>query len=253
MPARHGWRLLGRKALIAGSNADWARAVALAFSSEGANVALVCPPQEGCDVEEMSRWMHRPGNEPVPLPGDLGTEEGCAQLVTDSVRALGRLDILIIDANRPPNVARPRGVGDIALMSTEQFDATFSRHIYTIFWLTKAALPHLGPGSSIINTGPPSGADGDDIALDYSATKGAIMVFTRSLARQLADRGVRVNAVAPEPIWTPRTAHEEPESGERRGRQEKLTATYVWLASTESGYATGQLYGAVDAGILAAG
>jgi len=249
-----GGRLLGRKALIAGGDSDWSRAVAIAFSIEGADVALCCPPPQGSSVgeessvDEMGRWMHRAGHKPVPLPGDLSTEDACAQRVAASVRALGSLDILVIDASRPRSVARPRSVGDIAHMSTEQFDATFSRNIYTMFWLTKAALPHLGPGSSIINTGPPTGADAADIELDYSATKGAIMVFTRSLAGQLAGRGIRVNAVAPEPIWTPRTVAGESAAGERRGRQQALISTYVWLASTHSCYATGQLYGAVDAG-----
>lgn len=245
-----GGRLLGRKALIAGGDPDWSRAVAIAFSIEGADVALSCPPPQGSDVDEMGRWMHRAGHKPVALPGDLSTEDACAQRVAGSVRALGSLDILVIDASRPSGVARPRSVGDIAHMSTEQFDATFSRNIYTMFWLTKAALPHLGPGSSIINTGPPTGADAADIELDYSATKGAIMVFTRSLAGQLAGRGIRVNAVAPEPIWTPRTVAGDAAAGERRGRQQALMSTYVWLASTESCYATGQLYGAVDAADL---
>jgi NAD(P)-dependent dehydrogenase (short-subunit alcohol dehydrogenase family) len=222
---RDGARLRGRKALIAGGDPEWSRAVARAFASEGADV-----------------------RRSVPLAGNLRNEGTCGQLVAASVRALGGLDILVIDASRPRSVAGPGSVVDIAHMSTEQFDATFRSNIYAMFWLTKAALPHLGPGSSIINTGPPSGAPAKDIALDYSATKGAIMVFTRSLATQLAARGIRVNAVAPEPLWIPRATTGEPAVGTRRSRQEALLSTYVWLASNESSYANGQLYGAVDAG-----
>jgi NAD(P)-dependent dehydrogenase (short-subunit alcohol dehydrogenase family) len=180
-------------------------------------------------------------------------EQVCKQLVADAVRELGGLDILV------SNATRQQAVADIADMSTEQFDATFKRNIYAMFWLTKAALPHLGPGSSIINTSTSASRDVSELLLDYSATKGAIMVFTKSLAKQLASRGIRVNAVAPLPIWTPRASNDDPGSDGQReagaddpvarcGRQVELASTYVLLASNESSYATGQLYGAIGGG-----
>jgi NAD(P)-dependent dehydrogenase (short-subunit alcohol dehydrogenase family) len=162
------------------------------------------------------------------------------------VSELGGIDILV------SNVTRQQSVADIAQMSTEQFDATFKSNIYAMFWLAKAALPHMRPGSSIINTSSVDCCDPSDILLDYSATKGAIMVFTKSLAKQLASRGIRVYAVAPGPIWTPLPSSDDPPTdigadtcAAGGARQAELASTYVLLASNESSYATGQLYGAV--------
>jgi NAD(P)-dependent dehydrogenase (short-subunit alcohol dehydrogenase family) len=189
----------------------------------------------------------------VALPGDLRDETFCNRLVADAARELGGLDILVSNTNRQEASA------DIAEMSTEQFDASFKTNIYAMFWLTKAALAHLGPGSSIINTSSPKAFDSSDILLDYSATKGAIMVFTKSLAKQLAHRGIRVNAVAPGPIWTPfQSSGSADHSGaagesdaepvmERGDEPVELASTYVLLASSESSYATGQIYGVVGA------
>jgi NAD(P)-dependent dehydrogenase (short-subunit alcohol dehydrogenase family) len=256
----NGGRLVGRRALVTGADSDWGWLVAMAFADQGADV--VCSylpqlqpqpqsqPQQRRAIEVMTRSKHGAGRHMALVPGDLRTEQGCHQLIADSVRGLGGLDILVIDA------ARLQPVADIAMMTTEQFDATFRSNIHAMFWLTKSALPHLAPGSSIINTGAPAGAGAGDIQLDYSASKGAITVFTRCLAQQLAGRGIRVNAVAPAPIWTPRSLGGEPPVGDAancggnrdHGSRSQLASLYVLLASTESSYATGQLYGAVDAG-----
>jgi NAD(P)-dependent dehydrogenase (short-subunit alcohol dehydrogenase family) len=247
---RESGRLLGRRALVIGGESDMGRAAAIAFAIEGADVAFSYSPAAQSDADEVARVIRRGGRKAMALPGELRDEQACKQLVADAVRELGGIDILVSNATRQPAVA------DIADMSTEQFDATFKRNIYAMFWLTKAALPHMSPGSSIINTSTSSSADASDLLLDYSATHGAIMVFTKSLAKQLASRGIRVNAVAPQPIWTPRASNDDPGSdGEREagaddpiarcGRQVELASTYVLLASNESSYATGQLYGAV--------
>jgi NAD(P)-dependent dehydrogenase (short-subunit alcohol dehydrogenase family) len=243
-------RLLGRRALVTGGDSDIGRAAAIAFAAEGADVAFNYLPREQSEADDVARHIRQAGRKAVLLPGDLRDEKICNQLVTQAVRELGGLDILV------SNATRQHAIADIAEMSTEQFDATFKGNIYAMFWLTKAALPHMGPGSSIINTSSATSCDPSEILLDYSATKGAIMVFTKSLAKQLASRGIRVNAVAPEPIWTPLATADDPPAGKaaeveagdstkRCGRQAELASTYVLLASDESSYATGQLYGAV--------
>jgi NAD(P)-dependent dehydrogenase (short-subunit alcohol dehydrogenase family) len=247
---RASGRLLGRRALIVGGDSAAGRAAAIAFAEQGADVAFNYLPAEQADAHEVAQLVDRAGRKALLLPGDPTDEYFCRQLVADTVRALGGLDILVSIASR-------RYVGaDIADMSTAQFDAAFKSNIYAMFWLTKAALPHMGPGSSIINTSTPTGGGAADILLDYSATKGAIMVFTKALAKQLASRGIRVNAVAPEPLWTPLPTGDDPPAGERAaarsggatarcGRQAELASTLVLLASNESSYATGQLFGAV--------
>ena len=251
--ARESGRLHGRRALVIGGDSDMGRAAAIAFAIEGADVAFSYLPAAQSDADEVARVIRRGGRKAVALPGDLRDEQVCKQLVADAVRELGGLDILV------SNATRQQAVADIAEMSTEQFDATFKCNIYAMFWLTKAALPHMGPGSSIINTSTSASNDASELLLDYSATKGAIMVFTKSLAKQLASRGIRVNAVAPLPIWTPRASNDDPESDGKRelgaddpiarcGRQVELASTYVLLASNESSYATGQLYGAIGGG-----
>jgi NAD(P)-dependent dehydrogenase (short-subunit alcohol dehydrogenase family) len=239
---RASGRLLGRRALIVGGDSAAGRAAAIAFAEQGADVAFNYLPAEQADAEQVARLIDQAGRKALLLPGDLADERFCRQLVAETVRTLGGLDILV-------SIATRRYVGaDIADMSTEQFDAAFKSNIYAMFWLTKAALPHMGPGSSIINTSTPTSGGAADILLDYSATKGAIMVFTKSLAKQLASRGIRVNAVAPEPLWTPLPTGDEPRSADataRCGRQAELASTFVLLASNESSYATGQLFGAV--------
>jgi NAD(P)-dependent dehydrogenase (short-subunit alcohol dehydrogenase family) len=244
-------RLSGRRALITGGSAGPGRAAAIAFAREGADVAINYLPAEQADADEVIGLIRETGRKALTLPGDLRDEAFCKRLVADAARELGGLDILV------SNASRQQAIADIADMSTEQFDASFKTNIYAMFWLTKAALPHMGPGSSIINTSSPKVFDSSDILLDYSATKGAIMVFTKSLAKQLAHRGIRVNAVAPGPIWTPLqsggareeagAAHEsDAEPGMQRADEPvELASTYVLLASNESSYATGQIFGAI--------
>jgi NAD(P)-dependent dehydrogenase (short-subunit alcohol dehydrogenase family) len=248
-------RLIGRRALVTAGDTGMGRAAAIAFARQGADVAFTFLPAERSDAEDVARLVRQAGRKAVLLPGDLHDEECCHQVVASAVSALGGIDILV------SNAARQQSVADIAEMSTEQFDAGFKSNIYAMFWLTKAALPHMGPGSSIINTSSVESCEPSDILLDYSATKGAIMVFTKSLAKQLASRGIRVNAVAPGPIWTPRASSDDPTSDDPGAEQPtklgadtcwaggahqaELASTYVLLASSESSYATGQLYGAV--------
>jgi NAD(P)-dependent dehydrogenase (short-subunit alcohol dehydrogenase family) len=246
---RGSGRLIGRKALITGGDSGMGRAAAIAFAREGADVAFNYPPTEQFDANEVVQLIREAGRKAVPLPGDLRDERFCNQLVAHAVRELGGLDVLV------SNAVKQNPVADIAEMSTDQFDATFKTNIYAMFWLTKAALPHMGAGASIINTSSVYAGDPSEILLDYSATKGTIMVFTKSLAKQLASRGIRVNAVAPAPIWTPlqssdaQVSDQRPEFGTdpARARPEPadLASIYVLLASDESIYSTGQLYGAV--------
>ncbi|MGH8231896.1 MAG: SDR family NAD(P)-dependent oxidoreductase, partial [Steroidobacteraceae bacterium] len=196
--ARATGRLLGRKALIAGGITGIGHAVAQAFAREGADVAVNYLPTEQAAAESLLRQIRQDGRKALPQPGELVDEEFCNRLVAHAAHGLGGLDILVTVA------AHRHSMSDIAAMSTEQFDASFRSNIYAMFWLTRAALPHMGPGSSVINTTSIESPNQADLLLDYSATKGAIMVFTKSLARQLASRGIRVNAVSPAPIWTPR-------------------------------------------------
>lgn len=247
-------RLLGRRALITAGSTGPGRAAAIAFAREGADVALNYLPAEQTDAGEVIGLIRATGRKVVPLPGDLRDEAFCNRLVADAACELGGLDILV------SNASRQQAIADIADMSTEQFDASFKTNIYAMFWLTKAALRYMGPGSSIINTSSPKVFDSSDILLDYSATKGAIMVFTKSLAKQLAHRGIRVNAVAPGPIWTPfqsssgggEAGASQPSDAEpviqRSEQPVELASTYVLLASNESSYATGQIFGAIGRG-----
>jgi hypothetical protein len=248
--SRETGRLLGRKALIAGGITGIGYAIAQAFAREGADVAVNYLPTEQSAAESLLRQIRQDGRKALPQPGELVDEEFCSRLVAHAAHGLGGLDILVTVA------AHRHSMSDIAAMSTEQFDASFRSNIYAMFWLTRAALPHMGPGSSIINTTSIESPDQADLLLDYSATKGAIMVFTKSLARQLASRGIRVNAVSPAPIWTPRPltgGGSDQVDGEMGAAAppaspadlDELASTCVLLASNESSYATGQLYGVV--------
>jgi NAD(P)-dependent dehydrogenase (short-subunit alcohol dehydrogenase family) len=247
---RGSGRLAGRKALITGGDSGMGRAAAIAFAREGADVAFNYLPVEEPDAKEVVQLIEAEGRKAVPLPGDLRDEAFCTKLVADAVRELGGLDILV------SNAARQHAQDSILDISTQQFDDTFKTNVYAMFWLTKAAMPHLKPGATIINTASVNSYDPDKSLLDYASTKGAIMIFTKALAKQVADKGIRVNAVAPGPIWTPL----QPSGGQkpdnlpqfgaktpmgRPGQPVELAPIYVLLASSEASFSTGQVYGAV--------
>lgn len=247
---RGSGRLAGRRALITGGDSGIGRAAAIAFAREGADVAFNYLPVEEPDAAEVVQLIRAEGRKAIPIPGDLRDEGFCNGLVATAVRELGGLDILV------NNAARQRSVQDIADLTTEQFDAVFKTNVYAMFWLTKAALQHMRPGSAIINTSSVNAYDPSENLLDYAATKAAIMNFTKGLAKQVAKKGIRVNAVAPGPFWTPL----QPSGGQpmeklvdfgadtpigRPGQPAELAPVYVLLASQESSYATGQVYGAV--------
>lgn len=246
---RGSGRLTGRKALLTGGDSGIGRAAAIAFAREGADVAINYLPAEESDAREVIQLIEAEGRKAVALPGDIRDEGFCRRLVEEAARQLGGLDVLV------NNAARQQARTAIAELTTEDFDATFKTNIYATFWITKAALPHLRPGAAIINTTSVVAYDPPEQLLDYAATKAAILNFTKSLAKQVATQGVRVNAVAPGPIWTPlqpsggQTPDKLPAFGQdtpmgRPGQPAELASIYVLLASQESSYATGQVYGA---------
>lgn len=243
-------RLKGRKALITGGDSGIGRAAAIAYAREGADVALNYLPAEQADAGEVAALIREAGRKVATVPGDIRQESFCKQLVADAVRELGGLDIVV------NNAARQISQNSIADVSTEQFDEVFKTNVYAMFWITKAAIPHLRSGATIINTTSVQAYDPSATIIDYAATKGAILVFTKALAKQLAPKGIRVNAVAPGPIWTPlqvsggQSPDNIPTFGKqtplgRPGQPVELASIYVLLASPESSYATGQVYGAV--------
>ena len=190
-------RLAGRKALITGGDSGIGRAAAIAFAREGADVAINYLPVEEPDAQEVVRLIRTEGRRAVALPGDIRSEAFCRQLVSSAAQGLGGLDILV------NNAAKQQAQKTILDISTEQFDQTLKTNLYALFWITKAAVPLLPPGAAIINTASVVAYEPPEQLLDYASTKGAIVAFTKSLAKQLAARGIRVNAVAPGPYWTP--------------------------------------------------
>ncbi len=243
-------RLSGRKALITGGDSGIGRAVAIAFAREGADVAINYLAVEESDAVEVVQLIRAARRKAAPLPGDIRDEAFCNKLVTDAAQALGGLDILV------NNAARQHAATSITDLTTEQFDWTFKTNVYAMFWITKAAMAHLGPGSAIVNTVSANAYDPYKYTIDYAASKAAILNFTKGLAKQLAPRGVRVNAVAPGPIWTPlqvtdgQPADAIPYFGAdmpmgRAGQPAELAPIYVLLASSEPSYSTGQVFGAV--------
>jgi NAD(P)-dependent dehydrogenase (short-subunit alcohol dehydrogenase family) len=246
-------RLKGRKALVTGGDSGIGRAAAIAYAREGADVAINYLPEEESDAAEVIRLIKGAGRKAIALPGDIREERFCVQLVSDAVKALGGLDILV------NNAGQQQAVDSILDLTTEQFDSTFRTNVYALFWITKAAIPHLKPGATIINTSSVQAYDPSPNLVDYAQTKSCIVSFTKSLSQQLAEKGIRVNAVAPGPYWTPLQASggQPPEKVQkfgdetamgRPGQPVELAPVYVLLASGESSYATGQVYGASGGG-----
>jgi NAD(P)-dependent dehydrogenase (short-subunit alcohol dehydrogenase family) len=244
----HG-RLSGRRALITGGDSGIGRAVAIAYAREGADVAINYLPAEEPDAREVVGLIRAAGRKAVALPGDIREEAFCVGLVDRAARALGGLDILV------NNAGRQHSHDSILDITTEQFDWTLRTNLYALFWISKAAIAHMPPGSAIINTASVNAYQPSANLLDYATTKGGIVVFTKALAKQMVERGIRVNAVAPGPFWTPlqvsggqtmenlqKFGGETPMG--RPGQPAELAPVYVQLASTEASYVTGQVYGA---------
>ena len=241
-------RLAGRRALITGGDSGLGRATAIAFAREGADVAIGYLPVEEPDAREVVQLIRAEGRRAVPLPGDIRNEAFCRQLVADAARGLGGLDILV------NNAARQQAHQSILEISTEQFDWTLKTNLYALFWITKAAIPLMPAGAAIINTASEVAYDPPTALLDYASTKGAIVAFTKSLAKQLAERGIRVNAVAPGPYWTPlqpsggQLPEKLPKFGAetelgRPGQPAEIAPIFVLLASQEASFTTGNVYG----------
>ena len=242
-------RLAGRKALITGGDSGMGRAAAIAYAREGADVAINYLPDEEPDAKEVIALIEKEGRKGIALPGDLRDEAFCVKLVEDAAKALGGLDILVNNAGRQQQA---QSLSDI---TTEAFDATMKTNIYAMFWLTKAALKHLQPGSSIIQTTSEQAYDPSENLVDYAITKAAGMSFTKSMAKQLGPKGIRVNGVAPGPVWTPlqvsggATMEKLVEFGGdtplgRPGQPAELASIYVQLADNGASFSTGQIYGA---------
>jgi NAD(P)-dependent dehydrogenase (short-subunit alcohol dehydrogenase family) len=245
---RGSGRLKGRKALITGGDSGMGRAAAIAYAREGADVAINYYPTEEPDAQEVIALIKAEGRKAIAIPGDLREEAFCKRLVEEAVRGLGGLDILV------NNAARQQTRPSILDVTTEDFDATMKTNIYAPFWITKAALPHMKPGSTIIATASEQAYDPSPDLYDYAQTKAATMNYVKSLAKQLAEKGIRVNGVAPGPIWTPlqvsggATQEKLVEFGgqtpfKRPGQPAELASIYVQLAANDASYATGQIYG----------
>ncbi|WP_215115521.1 SDR family oxidoreductase [Exiguobacterium sp. s80] len=241
-------KLKGKKALITGGDSGIGRAAAIAYAREGADVFLNYLPEEQQDAEEVKALVEAAGQKAYLLAGDLSDESFCQQLVKEAHDSLGGLDILALVAGKQ------QAVEDIMDLSTEQLRKTYEINVFSLFWVIKAALPLLKEGASIITTTSVQGYNPSENLLDYASTKFAINGFTRGLAKQIAPKGIRVNSVAPGPIWTPlqisggQPSENIPEFGQetplkRSGQPVELSSVYVFLASDDASYVTAQIYG----------
>lgn len=241
-------RLVGRKALITGGDSGIGRAVAIAFAREGADVVINYLPSEESDGQKTLNMIQQAGQKAIAIPGDITDENFCKTLVQQAAQELGSIDILI------NNAGEQKFVEELEDLTTEQFVKTYATNVFGMFWITKAAVPHMPPGASIINTTSIQSYQPSPGLLDYASTKGAITAFTKSLAKMLIKKGIRVNAVAPGPVWTPlQQSGGQPDEklqqfGEktplgRAGQPAEVAPAFVFLASQESSYITAEVIG----------
>jgi NAD(P)-dependent dehydrogenase (short-subunit alcohol dehydrogenase family) len=246
---RGSGRLRNRRALVTGGDSGIGRAAAIAFAREGADVAITYLPGEEADAKEVIAFIKLEGRKAVAIPGDLSSEKFCSKVVKAAHKALGGLDILACVAGKQHAVEK------IADVTTKQLEETYRINVFALFWIVKAALPLMPPGGSIITTASIQSTHPSPSLLDYAPTKAAILAFTRALARQVAENGIRVNCVAPGPVWTPlQTSGGQPPKKitdfgsetpmKRPGQPVEMAPLYVLLASQESSYVTGEVYGA---------
>ncbi|MFH9264749.1 SDR family oxidoreductase [Streptomyces sp. NPDC017546] len=237
----------GLKTVITGGDSGIGRAVALAFAREGADVLLTHLPEEEKEAEETVRLVEDSGRRAVPVICDIRDEKQCRSLVERALSEFGRIDVLV--NNAAYQMSRPEGISAI---STEQFDRVVRTNLYGMFWLCKSALPHIPAGGSIINTTSVQAYKPSPHLLDYAMTKGAIVTFTQGLAQMLASDGIRVNAVAPGPVWTPLIPATLPDTAEfgkqsplgRPAQPAEMAPAYVFLASAHASYITGEIMNA---------
>jgi NAD(P)-dependent dehydrogenase (short-subunit alcohol dehydrogenase family) len=239
-------KLTDRVAVITGGDSGIGRAVALAFAREGADVVLAYLEGEDKDGRRTAELVEEAGRRVVTVPGDLSSEPACEELVSRAVAEFGRIDILV--NNAAYQMAQPGGIAEI---TTEQFDRVLKTNLYAMFWLCKMALPHMPRGGAIINTSSVQASSPSPELLDYATTKAGIVNFTRGLASMVAEDGIRVNSVAPGPIWTPLIPATMPEEKVesfgtqtpigRAGQPSEVAPAYVFLASTDSSYVTGEV------------
>ncbi|WP_328466279.1 SDR family oxidoreductase [Actinoplanes sp. NBC_00393] len=245
---RGSGKLTGRKAVITGGDSGIGRAVAIAFAREGADVLISYLPEEESDAQDTAQWIEKAGRKAVTVPGDIRDEAHCRAIVDRARQELGGVDILV--NNAAYQMAQPGGITEI---TDEQFDRVMKTNLYAMFWLCRAAVPHMPPGATIINTASVQAYLSSSALLDYATTKGGIVAFTKALAEDLADKGIRVNAIAPGPIWTPLIPATMPEEkvksfgGDtplgRAGQPAELAAAYVYFAGPDSSYTTGEVLG----------
>ncbi len=245
---RGSGRLEGKKAVITGGDSGIGRAVAIAFAREGADVLINYLESEEQDAQETARWVTEAGRKAITVPGDLRSEEQCRAVVDRAVQEFGQIDVLV--SNAAYQMSQESGIDDI---TSEQFDRVMKTNVYAMFWLAKAVVPHMKAGASFITTSSVQAFSPSPHLLDYATSKAAIVNFTRGLAQELAPRGIRVNTVAPGPIWTPlipatMPAEQVEDFGAdsplgRAGQPVEVAHAFVFLASAEASYITGERIG----------